>query len=179
MQEIFKDIPGYEGMYQVSNFGRVKSLSRLVNSRNNGFRRLKEKILTQNIELGGYPRVNLSVSGKMRFRHIHQLVAETFLGHIPDKYFKVVDHKDNNKLNNNLSNLQIIDQRKNASKDKSGATSQYTGVRFRKEYNKWSAEIRINGPKKHLGTFDTEYEAHLAYQEALNTLLATELKIPK
>lgn len=169
-EEIFRDIPGYEGSYQVSNFGRVKSLLRLVNSKNNSVRYLQERILSHSMREGEYPKVNLRLNNQTRFRAVHQLVAEAFLDHIPNKYFKIVDHKDNNKFNNNLSNLQIIDQRTNSSKDKSGATSQYTGVRFVKKYNNWRAEIRINGPKKHLGTFNTEYEAHLAYQKALVNL---------
>jgi hypothetical protein len=156
--EIFKDIPDYEGIYQVSNLGNVKSLK-------NG----KEKILWKNKKVSGYYCVGLSKNNTRKFFKTHQLVAIAFLGHKPDGHKLVVDHIDNDRLNNRLDNLQLISQRKNTSKDRKG-TSKYTGVYWHKNRNKWRAEIKISGKRKYLGLFETEYHAHLAYQNALKQL---------
>lgn len=170
--EIFRDIPGYEGNYQVSNLGRVKSLDRLVGSRS-----IKEKILKPNVSSRGYFCVNLCNEGKVKAKTVHQLVAMTFLNHTPDGYKLVVDHKDNDKLNNRLSNLQLISQRENTSKDKNG-TSKYTGVFWHKPSNKWVSQITVNGKSKRIGYFDLEEEAGMYYQDALKSLENnTEIKV--
>jgi len=168
--EIFKDIPGYEGMYQVSNLGRVKSLK--CN---------REKILKLGVNNRGYLRVGLCNRGKIKTIQIHQLVAIAFLNHTPDGTMKiVVDHKDNDKLNNRLSNLQLISTRENSSKDKKGGTSKYTGVSWVKERNKWKSQITINGKIKRLGYFNSEEEASKYYQDALKSIEEdTEVKINK
>ena len=110
-QEEFRSIPGYEGLYEVSNFGNVKSLG------NNRTR--KEKILKPVlVGLIGwqYYSVTLCKDGKSRHLNIHILVVMAFLGHVPDGTLKiVVDHIDNNRLNNHVSNLQLITQRENLS----------------------------------------------------------------
>lgn len=164
--EIFKDIPGYEGSYQISNLGRVKTLK---------FNR--EKILKPTESSRGYLRVNLCNEGKVKAKTVHQLVAMTFLNHTPDGYKLVVDHKDNDKLNNRLSNLQLISQRENTSKDKNG-TSKYTGVFWVKHINKWVSQITVNGKSKRIGYFDLEEEAGMYYQDALKSLENnTEIKV--
>ena len=167
--EVFKDIPGYEGIYQVSNLGNVKS-----------FKLNKEKILKPGIGGNGYLYVILYNEEKVKNIQIHQLVAMAFLNHTLDGTMKiVVDHKDNNKLNNRLSNLQLVSQRENLSKDRNG-TSKYTGVCWSKQRSKWVSQIRINGKLKHLGYFDSEEEAGKYYQNALkSTENATEVKVKK
>lgn len=101
---------------------------------------------------------------------IHQLVAIAFLNHKPCGYELVIDHIDNNPLNNRVDNLQLISNRLNASKDRKNKTSQYVGVNLHKKSNKWVANIRIGKIKKHLGLFNTEEEANEAYQNKLKTL---------
>jgi hypothetical protein len=90
----------------------------------------------------------------------------------PCGYERVVDHIDFNPLNNHVSNLQIISQRENRSKDtwRKNPASQYTGVSWHKASQKWRAQIGINGKKKGLGLFSSELEAHEAYQLALQNL---------
>lgn len=163
--EIFKDIPGFEGQYQVSNYGNVKSLSRLMNLKK-GFRISNEKILKACIDSTGYYSLNLN----SKSYKVHALVAITFLNHIPCGYKKVVDHIDNNKLNNNLSNLQIVTNRFNVSKKQVIKTSKYTGVCFDKERNKWVTHIKINGKTKKIGRFTNEIDAAIAYQTHLKTI---------
>tara|TARA_R110002050_G_C8577260_1_gene483283 strand:+ start:32 stop:514 length:483 start_codon:yes stop_codon:yes gene_type:complete len=158
--EIYKDIKGYEGMYQVSNLGNVKSLKR------KGC--LKDRMLKGTINNLGYSVYNFS--GKQK--KTHQLVAIAFLNHTPNGYNGlVVDHIDSNRLNNELSNLQLISQRLNTSKDKKNCSSKYTGVCWCKRSSKWLSSIRIKGKSKSLGYFTNELDASNKYQEALKKTL--------
>lgn len=169
MKEEYKDIQGYENIYQISNFGNVKSLDRIVIDSRKGVRKYKGKILKATKDGTGYLRVVLCKEGKRKDMKVHQLVAIAFLGHKPNGYKIVVDHIDNNPLNNKLSNLQIISNREDCSKDKKG-TSKYTGVNWHTNNQKWIAKITIKGKKKHLGYFSDELLAHKAYQTALTNL---------
>lgn len=103
MEEIWKDIKGYEGLYQVSNLGRVKSLERTKENHSKK-QIVKETIKKPSLTNKGYFKLSLSKFGKKEYYHIHKLVAETF---IPNKENKpTVDHIDRNKTNNNVSNLR-------------------------------------------------------------------------
>lgn len=172
MQEIWKEVPGYEGYYSVSNLGNVKSHSRLVINRRclSGYAKLNEKMLNPVIDKLGYGRVILHRNTKKRTRLVHQLVASAFLNHIIDKYTMVVNHIDLNPRNNRVDNLEIVTQRQNANLKQFKHSSKYTGVSWFKDRNKWRAYIWINGRHTHLGLFTDEYEAHLAYENALNHL---------
>ena len=164
MEEIFKDIPGYEGLYQVSNLGRVKSLSRKVcNYRGCYFS--KERILKQFIRKT-YKMVNIRSSNRM----VHQLIAMAFLNHIPCGHKVVVDHINHDKLNNRLENLQLITNRENCSKDVKNKTSKYTGVSWSKSRNKWVSQIKINGKTVPLGRYKCELVAYIVYQKKLKEI---------
>jgi hypothetical protein len=167
MQEIFKDIPDYEGLYQVSNLGNVKSLSRHYLKKGKYPSISKEKILKYNIMSSGYYSLSLYKEGKGKSIKIHQLVAMAFLNHKPNGYKIVVDHINNNKLDNRLENLQIISNRENASKNTKKKSSIYTGVFFRQPQKKFTALIRINNKLINLGSYSNELEAHETYQNAL------------
>lgn len=95
--EEWKDIIGYVGYYQVSSFGRVKSLR---NIRGN-----TDKILSQ-IPNWGYLRVGLWVNGVSKIKRVHRIVAESFIENPKNK--PCVNHKDGNKTNNNVSNLEWV-----------------------------------------------------------------------
>lgn len=99
--EEWKDIVGYEGRYQVSNLGRVKSLKRKVGVKN---RSTPEKILKEHLQKEGYYTVVLYKNGEPRRLSVHRIVAEAFL-YNPNNY-PVVNHKDENKGNNNVNNLE-------------------------------------------------------------------------
>ena len=168
-QEIWKDIPNYESLYQVSNFGNVKSLERYVKGKVEN-RLQKENILSKRL-VGGkgnqYYSVTLCNNKDRKQIKVSVLVAMAFLNHIPNGYIGLtVDHIDNNPLNNNINNLQVITKRENSSKDRKGI-SKYTGVTFNKKSNKWRSQIWIDGKNKTLGSFDDELEAHRAYQKEL------------
>lgn len=103
MEEIWKDIKGYEGLYQVSNLGNIKSL----NYNKTG----KEKILKPTKQSCNYLRITLSKNGKGKIFLIHRLVAETFL---PNPYnLPQVNHKDENTENNCVENLEFCDRKYN------------------------------------------------------------------
>lgn len=107
MKEIWKDIPDYEGLYQASNFGRVRSVDRYIkqyNGYNYSTRIYKGRILKCNIGNSGYLKVILQKKGKRRTYNVHRLVANTFILN-PNNYPQI-NHKDENKLNNNINNLE-------------------------------------------------------------------------
>jgi hypothetical protein len=162
-KEIWKDIPEYEGLYQVSNLGRVKSLGR-VRSNGSTYREFIMSFSMRKTEK--YHSVRLSDRhGKRKVKRVHQLIAMAFLNHKPNGLNLVVDHIDNDPLNNHLDNLQLISHRKNSSKDKS-PKSGFTGVI--KVGKRFQARFRPKGkPPKYIGTYDTAEEASEAYQEKL------------
>ena len=103
--EIWKDIQGYEGLYQVSNLGRVKSLARIAKGRNDSERQIGGRFRsTNNLMANGYKMVSLSKDKTLNNFLVHRLVAEAFC----DKRNSdaVVNHIDGNKQNNSASNLE-------------------------------------------------------------------------
>ncbi len=168
MKEVFKDIIGYEGIYQISTYGNVKSLKRTVR-RADKYYIVQGRILKPSLDGRGYFRVNLHKNGEMKTYKIHQLVSITFLNHTIDGHKVVIDHKNNIRTDNRLLNLQLISNRKNVSKDidKSKTSSKYTGVRWDKNSNKWRAEIYDNSKGYYLGLFTSEKHASLEYKKAI------------
>lgn len=98
MNEIYKDIQGYEGKYQISNLGNVYSL-------------ITNKILKPGLTLDGYYQVNLYKNGVKKHLYIHRLVAQSFLDN-PNNY-PIINHKDENPMNNIYSNLEWCDKKYN------------------------------------------------------------------
>lgn len=115
MEEIWLDIKGYEGIYQVSNKGKVRSLDREVEHWN-GFQSCKRKV--KGVELKGssngigYIQVQLTTEGICKKKYIHRLVIETFTG---ESYLDV-NHIDHNKTNNSLCNLEYVTKKDNTKK---------------------------------------------------------------
>ena len=108
--EIWEDIEGYVGYYQISNFGRVRSLDRKVPYKTNG-RFVKGKILTTWLNNDGYVRVTLCTNGKNKHFTTSRLVASAFIPN-PDM-LPEVNHKDFNTKNNRVSNLEWCTQEYN------------------------------------------------------------------
>lgn len=152
--EEWRDVIDYEGLYQISNKGNIKS-----------FIRSKKGKLLSNVIDKRYYIVTL-VKNKIKKNHsVHKMVAVAFLNHTPKGHSIIVDHIDNNPLNNNLYNLQLISNRKNLSKDKIGS-SKYTGVS--KKNNNYTASIYIDDKLNTIGSFKSEIEASEAYDKVLS-----------
>ncbi|MGA4517216.1 NUMOD4 domain-containing protein [Solibacillus silvestris] len=104
-QVIWKDIKGYEGYYQVSSHGQVKSLDRIV--MNGGFpRKIVGRILAQTTDRDGYKHLRLRKNGGEKSFFVHRLVAEAFVINISLGECVQVNHKDESKSNNHYSNLE-------------------------------------------------------------------------
>lgn len=106
MKEIWKDVIGYEGLYQVSNLGRIKSL--VFKNRMTTIKR--EKILSIQ-KTGNYDHIILYKNGKQINHLIHRLVAEAFIEN--KNNYKEVNHKDENTRNNNVDNLEWCNHKQN------------------------------------------------------------------
>lgn len=104
IKEIFKDIEGYENLYQVSNLGNVKSL----NYKHTG----KEKILTPDKDRYGYFKVVLHKQGKRKKFFVHRLVAQAFLPN--SQNLEQVNHKNEIKTDNRVQNLEFCTPKYNA-----------------------------------------------------------------
>lgn len=102
--EIWKDIEDYEGLYQISSYGNVRSLTKKVRCRNGKFRTIRGKILTPMITKNNYLVVNLWKNNSSKSYLVHRLVAKAFISNPGNK--PEVNHKDTHKWNNNVDNLE-------------------------------------------------------------------------
>lgn len=177
--EIWKDIPEYEGLYQVSNFGRVKSLSRIIIYKDGRKRTFPEKILKP--RKGGnndYLYVSLWRNSKEKNRFIHCLVAKCFLQPIEGK--DIVNHKDENKQNNHAKNLEWCTQlynvhygngiEKNRNKHKGKKATEETRKKM-SEQRKGKPKYKIRIPIVQLdlqGNFIKEYDSATQANKELN-----------
>lgn len=141
MKEIWKDIPGYEGLYQVSNFGQVKSL--------NYWRKKEEKILKPK-HSSLYYVVCLCKNGASKYRTIHSLVAECFIPNIEKK--KQINHINGDKHDNAVTNLEWVTPRENV------LHSVHTLNNNPREWSKTPVRCVETGD-----VFDTQVEAAKAY----------------
>lgn len=165
------DISGFEGYYQISNLGRVKSIPRKIKN-NGGFYISKEFNLKLSSRDGRYLNVNLYKNNSYKIFRVHTLVAIAFLNYRSDTKPKmVVDHINNNSKDNRASNLQIISQRVNAFKDSTQKRySQFIGVSFSLPLKKWRARAIVGGKEMHLGYFSIEKDASDQYQKAIDNV---------
>ena len=172
-EEIWKDIPEYEGYYQVSNLGRVRSLDMMKRNNNYGGQYLQKGIIRKlHINKNtGYNMVGISYKGVRKTKAVHQLMASAFFNVNTNK-FTVVDHINNIRNDNRLVNLRIVTQRENAGKrvDIKSSASKYIGVYKNNYTNKWRARIYISGDKVSIGQYFTEEEASKVYNVALNNM---------
>ena len=104
-EEIWIDIKGYEGLYEVSNLGRVKSKDRRVRvfQKSAFYRNLKGKVLAPSRTIG-YEKVNLNKEGRIEHKIVHRLVAEAFIPN--ENNLPIVNHKDESRSNNHVDNLE-------------------------------------------------------------------------
>ena len=165
--EQWKDIPDYEGYYQISNLGRVKSLEKtlIIRGRKCVYKALMKK---NGIGKRGYWETSIYKNGKGCRTKIHRLIAISFIDN--PKNHPQVNHIDGNRLNNKISNLEWVNNRENSCHrfKSSNLTSKYTGVSYFKRNNKWRSSIQVNGVSIRFGMFNTEeeaYEKRLEYEK--------------
>ena len=166
IEEIWKDIIGYKGVYKVSNTGKIKSLEREVYHPRHGTINLKEKLKKFTKHKDGRLQVTLSFEGVNKIKTVSNLVLE----HFKDKnnIRECIIHLDGNKSNNNVYNLKYVTKRDIAfirGKKSENKTSKKHGVWFEKSKNRYRASITFNGKGKILGTFKTEKDAYNAYKK--------------
>lgn len=156
----WKSIKGYEGLYEVSNDGRVRRL-RFINGSHN-FEKIKE--CKQTLNTCGYMTVNLCKNGKANTKRVHRLVANAFLGESDLQ----VDHIDGNKLNNRLDNLEYVTPKENTNRAwKKGLaknTKHQREIARKTMLERW----KNNNHRKHRGikrTFEEKRKYHREYYQ--------------
>jgi hypothetical protein len=155
MSELWKDVPGYEGIYMVSDIGNVKSL-----------KYNKERLLSFGKTEKGYLFCILRKENKRKNIKVHQLVAMAFFNHTPCGMKKVVDHINNDKTDNRLVNIRLVSSRDNFYRVKQGLnTGNHKGVY--RQGNKWRAQLSIKKKRIHIGMYDNEQDAVDAYNSCL------------
>lgn len=172
MEEKWKDIRGYEGIYQVSNLGNVKKI-RFINNRCN-FK--KESIRKLNIR-NGYYIIQLSKNGSRKSYQVHRLVAQAFISNPENKPF--INHKDYNPLNNNVNNLEWCTQKENVNwsicnmKKRKNITHSNTNEKYI-TYRKENDTYRITIDKKEYTSCKTLKEAIIKRNEILSEINNTK-----
>ena len=146
MEEIWKDIKNYEGLYQVSNLGDVKTLDKHYTSANGGTRHIKEHVLYKGINHKGYYVVTLCKDGKRAQKFIHRIVAETFIQNTDNK--PQVDHIDGDKKNNYVGNLRWVSNKENCNNPNTNYKNRRPHTEEWKQ--KMSAKMRGKTRPKHV-----------------------------
>lgn len=159
--EVWKDIPDWEGLYQVSNLGRVKVLKRVSSCG----RKLKEKIMKDFTTKLGYKKIGLTRKGcKQVYFRVHRLVLLAFIG----KSNLPIDHINSSPSDNRLCNLEYVTPRENNSRSWKGRKKSRLPTGVYLEHGKYRAKIVKNRKHISLGMFDCPKEAHSAYLRKLD-----------
>lgn len=168
MQEIFKDIVGYEGLYQISNLGRVISFRRTGKRPNKEIKGGENK--------SGYRYVILAKDKVNKIYLVHRLLAIAFIPN-PNNY-PIINHKDYDVKNNSLDNLEWCTYRHNSQHGFANkkTTSKYIGVSYNNKTNKWHTAIHKDGKAIYLGQYNNEKIASEVYLLAVQIPTATECK---
>ena len=125
--EIWKDIAGYEGLYQVSNMGRVRSLDRFVRQMGNGTQVARGRIRKLNMTRY-YLQVGLCKDGNQTQHYVHRLVASAFIPN-DDLFANVINHKNEVKTDNRVENLEWVSQAYNVKYSLMGPCGKNSGSR--------------------------------------------------
>lgn len=151
--EVWKNIPGYDGLYQASDLGRVKSRG---NDKNR-----KEKILRSGKDIGGYLHVALWKDGKAKRFSVHRLVWEAFNGPIQEGYD--CNHINENKQDNSLENLNLMTRKENnnwGTRNRRISEKMTNGKR-----SKWVIKLSLNNEILHFYQSTAQVERELGYDQ--------------
>lgn len=102
--EVWKPVQGYEGLYEISNLGRLKSPQKVVNGKEGRLHTLKERMLNPRVNQTGYYHTALYKNGKPKWYTVHRMVALSWIDNPENKPH--INHKDSNRLNNRVDNLE-------------------------------------------------------------------------
>ena len=154
LEERWRPVTDYEGLYEVSDLGRVKSFTKCKDG----------KIMKLSPKKNGYMRVTLCKKNVKNRYQVHRLVLQAFQ---PTEEKLECDHENHIKDDNRLVNLRWCSRSENLRYrlKRDGCSSQYLGVSWNKLHNNWKTHCRLNGKSIHIGTFDTEEEAAKAYND--------------
>jgi len=161
MEEIWKDIKEFEGVYQISNYGRLKSLKR--------YGRKQDKIIKPVLGKRGYFCYCLWNKQKAKNITIHRLVAQYFIPNQEGK--REVNHKDLDKTNNAISNLEWVTPKENSTHacanlgTKKHSKKRGAYARTYKGKTSWISEMNYKNKRIYLGFYDTKEEAQKAYYD--------------
>lgn len=162
-REVWKPIIGFEGVYEVSNFGIVRSLKRTIKSvsaRGLLYNYIKKGIIMKLSLHKQYLYCSLFIVQSKQFRlSVHKAVAQAFIPNPENK--SCVNHIDGNKLNNTVENLEWVTIRENTCHSHS-KTNKYVGVTLHKKTGKWQSRIWHNDKAVHIGLYTSQEEAYSA-----------------
>lgn len=125
----WRDVPGYEGLYQVSEFGDVKALAKTVPHGRSKMRPYPERVMNLRKNNFGYLSIELSKNGEQKNLKVHRLVAMAFVPNSDPKRLIHIDHLDMDKTNNHYSNLEWVTQEENSHRAKAKGAYQTPGQR--------------------------------------------------
>lgn len=170
--EEWKDIPGWEEMYQASTFGNIRSIDRTIIYKDGRTYKYKGVILSSSINTSGYLAVGLAKDNKIFTISVHQLIACAFLNHKINGYKIIINHIDRNKLNNHVSNLEICTARYNTAYTyfNKKTSSIYTGVRFNKKTKAWFTSMTIQNKEIFIHYSKDELICAKAYEIAVQNV---------
>ena len=166
MNEIWKSVVGWEGLYEVSDQGSVRSLDRQCVTKSGVLKYTRGRILKQSLHTEGYWLVDLSIKGTKYTHRVHRLVGHAF---IDSAWFGEFDHIDTHRYNSKASNLRKATRQQNsanARKRRTKSSSKFKGVSFCKRTQSWESYICPDNNKIHLGRFLTQEQAAQAYNTA-------------
>lgn len=161
--EEWRPVVGFEGIYEVSNCGRMRSLHKRFNGRGG-------KLMNLRGRCHGYVRVNLRNACRTITAGVHRLVVEAFILGRAMRGEECADHINGVPSDNRLQNLRVCTQTQNKQYRRRVSGSPHKGVKAVTGSRTFAATIQANGQRLHLGTFATRSEAAAAYDEAAKRL---------
>lgn len=165
--EEWRSVKGYEGYYEVSSKGKVRSVDRVIKTANGIKRKYSGKILSQHLSDKNYPLISLYMNCNEKTYYVHKLVAISFLGHKPCGSKEEVDHINGDRTDNSISNLRILsgEEHRKIKKHSIWGVSKYKYACWHKKNKKWLGSFSKNGKSYHVGYYESDKEASLAVIE--------------
>ena len=148
MKEVWKDVPGYEGLYQASIYGYVKSVDRVVpKGKKHVLTPIRGRVISPWIDRTGYLKVEMFKNGKCHKEKLHQIIARTFIPNPQNK--ETVNHKDENPLNNTVQNLEWMTNKENVN----------YGTRIQRDREEFGTRVKRIAPNKNEDFYFTLHDA--------------------